>query len=373
VAESGTAHGVPSSVHVHAASTLVLCAAAGIYVVRAAAPVLVPVFVSVLASYALAPFVDALGRFARLPRLAAVVAVYAALAAAGFAAERAVAIEVSAFVHGLPAHIEEVRHALQVRSVRLRPDTTGELRDVQAAVSELQRPVQPPAPPGVRRVVEVPPPFDVAEYLLQLTPGAAGLSVQLGAIAIMTFALLLAGDLFKRKLVTLAGPEWSEKRLTVEVMRSIDAQIERYFVVRILISAIVGGATAAVLWAIGLRNAGAWGIAAGILNVVPFVGPAIAVAAITAAAFLQFHAVGAVAAAAGGATAVAAFEGNILTPWLTSRAGELNTVAVFVAILFWGWMWDVWGMILAVPILVAVKAAADRIEPLQPIGELLGR
>jgi predicted PurR-regulated permease PerM len=80
------------------------------------------------------------------------------------------------------------------------------------------------------------------------------------------------------------------------------------------------------------------------------------------------------AAAAGGAAAiVAAIEGNVLTPWLTSRAGELNTVAVFVSVLFWGWMWDVWGLLLAVPIMVAVKAAADRVERLQPIGELLGR
>jgi predicted PurR-regulated permease PerM len=78
-------------------------------------------------------------------------------------------------------------------------------------------------------------------------------------------------------------------------------------------------------------------------------------------------------AAGGLATAVAALEGNLITPWLTSRAGEVNTVAVFMSVLFWGWMWDVWGLLLAVPIMVAVKAAADHVEPLQPIGELLGR
>jgi predicted PurR-regulated permease PerM len=70
---------------------------------------------------------------------------------------------------------------------------------------------------------------------------------------------------------------------------------------------------------------------------------------------------------------VAALEGNLITPWLTSRAGELNTVAVFVAVLFWGWLWDVWGLLIAIPITVAIKAAADHIEPLHPIGELLAR
>ena len=68
-----------------------------------------------------------------------------------------------------------------------------------------------------------------------------------------------------------------------------------------------------------------------------------------------------------------ALEGNLITPWITGRAGELNTVAVFVSVLFWGWMWSVWGLLLAVPIMVSIKAAADRIEPLQPLGELLGR
>ena len=70
---------------------------------------------------------------------------------------------------------------------------------------------------------------------------------------------------------------------------------------------------------------------------------------------------------------VAALEGNLVTPWLTSKAGELNAVAVFIAVLFWGWVWGMWGLLLAVPMMVAIKAAADHIEPLQPVGELLGR
>ena len=70
---------------------------------------------------------------------------------------------------------------------------------------------------------------------------------------------------------------------------------------------------------------------------------------------------------------VAVLEGNFVTPLLMSRAGELNTVAVFVSVLVFGWLWDVWGLLLAVPIMVAVKAAADHIESMKPIGELLGR
>ena len=115
------------------------------------------------------------------------------------------------------------------------------------------------------------------------------------------------------------------------------------------------------------------GLLAGVLNVVPYIGPASGIALVTLATYLQFKAIAITAAAGGAALAVAVLEGNFVTPLLMSRAGELNTVAVFVSVLFWGWMWSVWGLLLAVPIMVSIKAAADRIEPLQPLGELLGR
>jgi predicted PurR-regulated permease PerM len=107
-------------------------------------------------------------------------------------------------------------------------------------------------------------------------------------------------------------------------------------------------------------------------GLVPFIGPAVAVGICAVIAFLQFQSAEMAAVAVAVSGAVAALEGNLVSPWLTSRAGELNTVAVFVSVLFWGWMWDVWGLVLAVPIAVSVKAAADHIEPLQPLGELLG-
>ena len=65
-------------------------------------------------------------------------------------------------------------------------------------------------------------------------------------------------------------------------------------------------------------------------------------------------------------------EGILLTPLLTSRAARMNAVAVFVGLLFWGWVWEIWGMLLAVPMLMIVKAVCDRIEDLKPVGELLG-
>jgi predicted PurR-regulated permease PerM len=78
------------------------------------------------------------------------------------------------------------------------------------------------------------------------------------------------------------------------------------------------------------------GVIAGVLDTLPFVGPSVAVALITLAAFLQFHEVEPTAAASGIATLIAVLEGNLVSPWLTGHAGELNTVALFVSVLFWG-------------------------------------
>src|SRR5207248_2111653 len=101
--------------------------------------------------------------------------------------------------------------------------------------------------------------------------------------------------------------------------------------------------------------------------------PTLAVGLIALAGFLQFQTIEMAAAVGGLATVVAALEGNLVTPWLTSRAGDLNTVSVYLSVLFWGWMWGSWGLLLAVPLTAAVKAAADHIERLESLRELLGR
>ena len=96
------------------------------------------------------------------------------------------------------------------------------------------------------------------------------------------------------------------------------------------------------------------------------------VAAIAVSTFLQFHSIEMTASAIGLTGLVAALEGNLLSPWLTGRAAELNTVAVFVSVLFWGWMWGGIGLLLAVPIAAGFKAVCDNIRSLRPYGAWMG-
>lgn len=351
---------------------LVLIAAAAVVVVlREGAQIFAPILLSVLLAYTLEPFVRALIRL-RIPRVLAAVLVYAAIGTAAIGLGRTARARVSDFLRDFPTTVA----AMGGRANRQADDEPGAVDRIQEAVKTLQGAAisSAPRPPrGVRRVIPVPRRFAMRDYLMDASLGVVGVSLRFIAIALLTFMLLTAGDLVKRKAITIAGPRLAERKLTLEVMKGIDRQIERYLLIRVLISAIVAALTGTALWLTGLHHPGIWGLIAGTLNVLPFVGPAVACAAITAAAALQFHAIEPTLLVAGAAIAIAALEGNLISPWLTSRAGELNTVAVFVSVLFWGWTWDVWGLVLAVPITVAVKAAADHIEGLRPIGELLGR
>ena len=354
---------------VRGSAILVIAAAAAIYVLHEAAAALIPIFVSVLLAYALEPFIVGLTRW-RVPRLVASALVLTLLAALAGAVVRTAHNQARALIDNLPATVASFQRSF------VKHQGSGMLDRLREAADEMNRAAAargtPPAP-GVERVEVVQQGFNVRDYLIGATPGAAAIGLDAFVIVLLTFLLLATGDLYKRKLVKLAGPRLEEKRITLDVIQTIDRQIERYLVVRLLISAIVATATALPLWWLGLDHPIVWGLVAGALNVLPILGPTLAVALISVAAFLQFRSVETTAIAALIAAAVAAVEGNFITPVLTGRAGELNTVAVFIAVLFWGWIWGMWGLLLAIPIMVAIKAAADRIEPLQPVGEVLGR
>lgn len=362
---------VPLPFSIRTGALSVLAVVAAVLALRAAEAVAVPILVSVLLAYALEPAVSALVAL-RLPRSAAAVVVFGLLLVGVRAGASALVAPARAFAADLPATVATIRHELAAGA----PASPTLVDDVREAASEIEKAagtIRPSTAPGARPVTVVRPPFDFVQLLVESGTTFAGVAARALIVALLTFLLMATGDLYKRKLVKLGGSSLEARRITADVIKNIDRQIERYIVVRIMISVIVAVLTAAALWPLGLNHWLVWGIVAGVLNVLPFIGPTMAVAAIALAAFLQFRTVDLTIAAGALSGVVAMFEGNFLTPWLTSRAGELNTVAVFVGVLFWGWVWGIWGLVLAVPILVAIKAAADHIEQFQALGELLGR
>jgi predicted PurR-regulated permease PerM len=355
---------------IRATALAVLLSSLAIYILHESATLVAPVFVSLLVAYALEPAVALLMR-ARLSRVASALVVYLMIAVIAGSLARQTVAQVSAFAADLPGAIAAARSLWTHDGAR----SPSALTRVQYEAREPGRVLSTQTPrvsPGVRRVEVVTPHADVGSYVTAAGLSAALLTTDAAVVGLLSFLMVCSGDLYKRKLVTLGGHAFARRRLTVEVIHAIDRQIERYLIVRLAISAIVAIATGLGLWLVGVSHPIVWGVVAGALNVLPFIGPTVAVALIATAAFLQFKAVQPALVAGAVATAVAALEGNLITPTLTSRTGEINIVAVFVSVLFWGWLWGVAGLLLAVPIMVAVKAAADHIEPLQPLGELLG-
>ena len=178
--------------------------------------------------------------------------------------------------------------------------------------------------PGVARVTEVSPPFNLGSHLADASMAIGSASGRLIAVAILTLLLLFGGEGLKRKVIAIGG-ERAQKKLTYNVIKAIDRQIEKYLVARALISGIVAAATWFGLWMLGVRQPLVLGLIAGALNIIPFIGPVVAVALATIVAFVQFHTIGMTAVVVGVTGAIAAVEGNLISPWLTGRAGELNT------------------------------------------------
>jgi predicted PurR-regulated permease PerM len=191
-------------------------------------------------------------------------------------------------------------------------------------------------------------------------------------VLFLTFFLLLGGDTFKRKLVRLTGPSLSNKKITVQILDDINDSIQKYLFMLLLTNVLVGGlAWIAFRW-IGLENAGAWAVASGLLHVIPYLGPGVTAAATAMAAFMQFGSFSTAFLVGAASLTIATVVGTIVTTWMTGRIAKMNAAAVFISLLFWGWLWGIWGMLLGIPIVVIVKVVSAHVEQLQPVAELLG-
>ena len=225
---------------------------------------------------------------------------------------------------------------------------------------------------GVTRVSIERTRFDIKDHLWSGTLGLAASIGQALVVVFIAYFLMASGDRFRRKMVKITGPNFAQKRITVQVLDEVAAQIHRYLLVQVFTSVLVGVATWLAFLAIGLEQAAVWGVAAFVLNFIPYVGTIVLTAASALVAFVQFGSMDMVWVVAGIAVGLHTFTGNLLTPWLTSRTSRLNAVSVFVGVLAFGWLWGVWGLLLGVPILTTVKAVCDRVDDFKPIGELLG-
>ncbi len=202
--------------------------------------------------------------------------------------------------------------------------------------------------------------------------GALVVLAQAATVVLLVFFLLLGGDTFKRKLVRLTGPSLSKRKITVQILDDINGSIQKYMFMLLTTNLLVALLTWIALAWFGLENAGAWAVAAGLLHIVPYLGPGVTAVAIGMAAFMQFESFPMALLVAGASLAIATVVGTFVTIWMTGRIANMNSAAVFISLLFWGWLWGVWGMLLSIPIVVIVKVVSQHVEHLSPMAELLG-
>lgn len=362
----------PMSMDVRSVTLSVLAAIGVVLMLQYAQPVLIPIVVAVLISYVLGPAVTSLENHG-VPRVLGSFFTIALLCAGIGLGIYTLTDEAMAIVESVPAAARRLANRFEPQ----RGEPEGALDKVQTAAKEIEKAAEKAAEPttvprGVQRVQVVQPAFAASDYLWAGWRNLIAFSGQLTMVLFLVFFLLLTGDLFKRKLVRIAGPTLTEKKISVQIMDEINRQISGFLRVQVITSALVAVATAVVLWWFGVEHFAIWGLLAGIFNSVPYLGPVMVTGGLAVVTFMQFDDLLKTSYVAGATLLITSLEGWLLTPALMSRAAQMNPVAIFIGLLFWSWVWGVWGTILAVPMMMTIKATCDRIEGFEAVGELLG-
>ncbi len=394
---------------------VVVAVIASAFALQWAKAVFIPLLLGIMFSYALTPVVDRLERW-HLPRaLGAGVLLAAIVSGLGWGAW-SISDDANALIETLPEVAQKLRRSMQKPG----PNSGSTIEKVQQAAAEIEKATEespapasspasgasaasgataapraarsssasastsaalavgpisaalPATPRGVTRVVVEKAPLNVKDYLWTGTLGLFTFLGQATLVVFIAFFLLASGDTFRRKMVKLAGPRLSQKKITVQALDEIHAQIQQYLLVQLATSVVVGVLTGLAFFALGLNHSLVWAILAATTNLIPYLGAVVIGLASAVVGVVQFESLDHGLVIGASSFAIHTLVGNLLTPWWMGRAGRMSAFAVFVSVLVFGWLWGVWGLLLGVPILMVVKSICDRIDELKPVGEMLG-
>jgi predicted PurR-regulated permease PerM len=346
----------------------VIALVAALYLARA---FFVPLLIGILASYTLHPVVDWL-KACHVPRGVAAALVLAVLAGGLSWVAFSLSDDATAMIEKLPDAARKLRKTLHAA----RTGGQTALQNMQEAANELQgAAADAGAKPGARTITtrETAPTAWVRDYAVAQSALLFAVVSQTPIVLLLAYFVLASGDHFRRKLMGFIGPSLSRKKDAVRILEEIDAQVQRYLLAMLVSNALVGLATWLAFEALGVEHAGVWGVAAGVLHFIPYLGPALIALASGMAGFLQFGSLLGALAVAGVSLLVAGTIGFAFLTWLQSRFAGVNAAVLFIALLFFGWLWGVWGLLLGAPLVAIAKVICDRVESLKPAGELLGR
>jgi predicted PurR-regulated permease PerM len=327
------------------------------YTLYFARALILPFTLALLLNFLLRPVVRALKKI-KIPELAgAALVLVALLGSAGYGM-----IRLSGPAAEWVSKAPESLHQIELKVGFLRKPLEG----INNAVEELK---------GITRMggekkpeVEIKPP-GITDAVLT---GTREVVVKSSVMFILLYFLLGSGDLFLRKLIKLF-PKLNKKKQIVKITREVEHHTSRYLYTVTVINIFTGISIGVGMYLIGLPNALLWGVMAGFLVFLPYIGPLIGIAIVTIVAFLTFDSLGRILLAPAIYMALETIQGQIVTPMVLGLRFTLNPVVIFIWLIFWGWMWGIVGAILAFPMLTIFKILCDHIQPLAPVGEFLGR
>lgn len=245
----------------------------------------------------------------------------------------------------------------------------GDIREsIEAARSasrEIEQITTQPAPGTAQVVVQE---ASLAERLLTQTQVVfAGFLIML---VLLYFFLAQSRRMLESLIGTMSRIE--DRMHYATIANTVQRNIASYLATVTLINATLGAITAVVMFVLGVPNPVLWGVVGGTLNFIPYLGSAVTLAILTVVSILSFDDFWRIALPPIAWLCLTTIEGNFVTPTIVGRRLTLNPIAVFIAILFWGWLWGVPGALLAVPILAVFKIICDAHKPLHGLGALLG-
>lgn len=350
---------------------VIVAVVASIFALYWAQRFFIPLFLGIILAYTLNPLVTWMERI-KIPRLVGTTMVMMTLLFGLALGTLSLRGQVERILDQVPDAAGKLSVAL--KDMAAQPNT---VLKVQAAAREIEQATTQAASgttasqkPPTRVVIEEPK-FKLLTWLWTGSLGMFGIIGETAMMLILVIFLLLSGDTFKRKLMRISGPSLSKRKITAAILDDIDRSIQNYMLTLLMANVLLGVLTWLAFRLIGLDNAGAWAVAAGVLHFIPYLGPALTAVATGMAGFMQFESLSMAMLVAASSLIIATLVGMVLVTWMCGKISNMNTTAVFVALLFWGWLWGIWGLLFAIPITGMVKVFAERVEDLRPVAELL--
>ncbi|HTD02190.1 AI-2E family transporter [Undibacterium sp.] len=370
-AEANQSPAVPR-IHVDARGWAItmLAAIAFVFALNFAQKFFIPLTFAIFIAYTLSPLVAALQRL-KIPRLIGTSLLMISIVCGIGMHVGSLKTEFDSILVQLPAATRK----LSTEVTRMQYGQASLMQKMQAAATELEKATSQAtgAKPDLKKpVVSDQPVFKLREWLLLGSMGVMDFLGQAVMVLFLVFFLLLSDDTFKRKLVKLTGPSLTKKKITVQILSDINTSIQHYMFMLLVTNALLGLLIWAAFQTIGLENAGAWALTSALLHIIPYFGSLLIAAAAGVVAFMQFGSISMALLVAGVSLGIATVVGTFVTTWMTGRIAKMNAAAVFISLLFWGWLWGIWGLLLGIPIIVIVKVVSEHIEGLEAVSELLG-